>query len=57
MKDRQSLIALMLVVCPLPDEGSRYTVRRGGGLFISYLVFGDTKVGINRISSTLLLYI
>lgn len=33
----------MLVAYPLPDKGYRYPMRRGSGLFISSMAFGDAS--------------
>lgn len=38
----------MLVAYPLPDKGYRYPIRRGSGLFITFMAFGDAS---NQITS------
>ena len=48
-EEKQSVKALMLVVCPLHRKNGVVDIRfrRGSGLFISDWAFGDASVEIN----------
>ncbi len=48
-REKQSVKALMLVVCPLHRKNGVVDIRfrRGSGLFISDWAFGDASVEIN----------
>lgn len=47
-KEEAVIKTLMLVAYPLPDKGYRYPIRRGSGLFICSLAFGDASLKINK---------